>query len=212
MTAFDATGFSEFDRLVELVRRTHATFDRLVAEGRLGPDGAGYLADATLPYLEEARGAFRSWLRAEMAGVPELRYLVVLDGVSAEPGTAAERAAAAMEAAVEERMRGGRRSPARLTPEEQRSITALAHARIVLGILPHVPDDEVRFPAAHRTYADIPVPRGPAELRERIEELERQVWQLAVNRAPRPHDPAFRRTYGFFDVAERLSHRGMRSH
>ena len=57
------------------------------------------------------------------------------------------------------------------------------------------------------TYADIPVPRGPAELSERLTELERQLWRLATGRVPGRSDPALRRTYGFFDAAEHLGER-----
>jgi hypothetical protein len=73
--------------------------------------------------------------------------------------------------------------------------------------LPRVPEADVRFPVGRRTYADIAVPRGPAELADRILELERQLWRAATGRAAPPLDPAFRRTYGFFDAAERLGRR-----
>ena len=84
------------------------------------------------------------------------------------------------------------------------SLAALAHARVVLAMLPRIADDDVRYPAGRRTYADIPAPRGPAELSDRIEELERALWRTAAGRRPDPGDPAFRRSYGFFDAADRL--------
>ncbi len=208
----DRSGFSDFDRLVELVSRTYALLDRVADDGRLGPDAADFLADATLPHLESARAAFRSWLRAEMAGAPELQYLVRQDGAAPpDPVTEAERRAARLEAALEV-LRRGRRNPVPISADERRAFTALSHARLVLGLLPHVPDEDVRFPSGRRTYADIPVPRGPAELALRIEELERQVWRMAVGREAEPRDPAFRRTYGFFDVADQLGRRGFRPH
>jgi hypothetical protein len=78
-------------------------------------------------------------------------------------------------------------------------------------MLPRIPDEDVRFPAGRRTYADIPVPRGPAELSDRLDELERSLWQTAAGRRPDPRDPAFRRAYGFFDAADRLGHRAFGS-
>jgi hypothetical protein len=77
-------------------------------------------------------------------------------------------------------------------------LALLGHARVVLASIPHLPDAAVRWPAGRRTYADIPVPRGPAELADRIE---------AVGRRPAPSDPGVRRTYGFFDTADRLGWR-----
>jgi hypothetical protein len=74
-------------------------------------------------------------------------------------------------------------------------------------MLPRIPDEEVRFPAGRRTYADIPVPRGPAELSGRLDELERSLWRTATGRTPDPVDPVFRRAYGFFDAADRLGRR-----
>ena len=78
----------------------------------------------------------------------------------------------------------------------------------MLAFLPSLPDDAVRFPAGRRTYADIPVPRGPAELSERIDELERELWLTAVGHPAPRTDPAFRRTYGFFDAAEQIGTTG----
>ncbi len=60
-------------------------------------------------------------------------------------------------------------------------------------MLPRIADDDVRYPAGRRTYADITAPRGPAELSDRLEELERSLWHTATGRRPDPTDPAFRR-------------------
>ena len=84
------------------------------------------------------------------------------------------------------------------------NLAALAHARLVLATLPSIPDDAVRYPAGRRTYADIPRPQGPAELANRLEELERQLWRTATGRVPDPDDQGFRRAYGFFDAADQL--------
>jgi hypothetical protein len=143
--------------------------------------------------------------------VAELRYLLGrVAAVRVEgPANDAERAAAAAEAiaeiALEARMGVARPRPLRAA--EPWNLAALAHARLVLAMLPRIADEDVRFPSGRRTYADIAAPRGPAELSDRLEELERSLWRTATGRRPDPHDPAFRRAYGFFDAADRLGRR-----
>jgi hypothetical protein len=126
--------------------------------------------------------------------------------------TEAERRAADAEATAESAYaaRTGR-SSVRLHAAEPWNLAALAHARLVLAMLPRIPDNEVRFPAGRRTYADIPIPRGPAELSGRLDELELSLWQTATGRRPDPVDPVFRRAYGFFDAADRLGRRAFGS-
>jgi len=124
------------------------------------------------------------------------------------PSTDAERRAAEAEAAAELVLAShDARRPAALRLAEPWSLAALAHARVVLAMLPRIADDDVRYPSGRRTYADIAVPRGPAELSDRLEELERSLWRTASGRRPDPADPAFRRAYGFFDAADRLGRR-----
>ena len=77
-------------------------------------------------------------------------------------------------------------------------------------MMPHTPTDDVHFPGGPRTYGDIPVPRTPGELATRIEELERELWSVATGHGPRDRLGAYRRTYGFFDTAVRLSDGGLR--
>jgi hypothetical protein len=207
MTELEHSGYEDLDRLLAVVRRTRELLDGVLGEGSLPPGGADFLAQATLPHLEGVQAGFKGWLRSDAAGIAELRHL--LDLVPAMrvggPIDAAERRA---ELAEQERERlaahGGRP-----TIEGARGwdLALLGHARVVLASIPHLPDAAVRWPAGRRTYADIPVPRGPAELADRIEELERQLWRAAVGRRPAPSDPGFRRTYGFFDTADRLGWR-----
>ncbi|RME62833.1 MAG: hypothetical protein D6790_05675 [Caldilineae bacterium] len=95
-------------------------------------------------------------------------------------------------------------------------LMAFGMAIVALGALPRLPDEEVTFPVSQRqppTYADIPVPQTPAEILQRIEELEEIIWQLAVS-APaevvrRRYDP-LRRTYGFFESSAWLTRRESR--
>ncbi|HEY7130794.1 MAG TPA: hypothetical protein VH440_01020 [Candidatus Limnocylindrales bacterium] len=207
MSEIERSGFTEFDRWLALARRTRELLDAALGDGELPAGGADYLADRTLPHLENVQAGFVGWLRSEAAGIDELRYL--LGRVAAirvdAPVSEGERLAAEAEIAAELVLatRTGRR-PAALRIPQPWSLAALAHARVVLAMLPRLADDEVRYPAGRRTYADIAVPRGPAELSDRLEELERSLWQTATGRRPDPKDPAFRRSYGFFDAADRL--------
>ena len=202
MTDIERSGFSEFDRWLGLARRTRELLDATIGEGELPAGGADYLADRTLPHVESVQAGFVGWLRSDAAGVEELRYL--LRRVAAlrvePPRNDAERRAAAAEAAAElaadvalaSRAPEARRST--LHVAQPWSLAALAHARVVLAMLPRIADDDVRYPAGRRTYADITAPRGPAELSDRIDELERALWQIAAGRRPDPGDPAFRRS------------------
>lgn len=207
MRDLEQSGFSEFDQWHALARRTRELLDAALGDGALPDGGADYLADRTLPHVEGVQAGFIGWLRSDAAGLAELRYLLRRVGSLRVEGPAsnAERRAAAAEALAEDTLAGriGRRS-AGLQPAEPWNLAALAHARLVLAMLPRIADDEVRFPAGRRTYADIPVPRGPAELSDRLEELERSLWRTATGARPNPADPAFRRAYGFFDAADRL--------
>ena len=214
MSDIERSGFSEFDRWLALARRTRELLDAALDGGALPDGGADYLSDRTLPHVEGVRNGFLGWLRSEMADVAELRYLVgQAAAVRVDPAaTEAERRAAVAEASAEGvlAVRTGRPT-LRLKAAEPWNLAALAHARLVLAMLPRIPNEEVRFPAGRRTYADIPVPRGPAELSERLDELERSLWRTAAGRRPDPVDPAFRRAYGFFDAADRLGHRAFGS-
>lgn len=215
MHDLEQSGFSEFDRWLALARRTRELLDVVIGDGALPDGGADYLSDQTLPHVEGVQAGFVGWLRTDSAGLGELRYLLArvgsmrVDG----PATDAERQAAAAEAAAELdlALRTGHRLGAALRVPEPWNLAALAHARLVLAMLPRLPDEEVRFPAGRRTYADIPAPRGPAELSDRLEELERSLWRTATGHRPDPRDPAFRRAYGFFDAADRLGHRAFGS-
>jgi hypothetical protein len=218
MDHIDRSGFDDFDRLLGLVRRTRELLDVIVGGGHLPADGVDFLADTALPHLETVHDGFRGSLRSDAAGTAELRYLLrqAAEMRSSTPDSAAERNAADEEAA-NDIMAGSRRERPglRVVSAAPWSLAALAHARVVLAMLPKLPDEAVRFPGGHRTYADIPTPRGPAELADRIEELERELWRAALGRRPATGqraasvDPAFRRTYGFFDAADHLGYRAL---
>ena len=203
----EQSGFSEFDRWLGLARRTRELLDAAVDEGGLPAGGADYLADRTLPHLEGVQVGFLGWLRADAAGLAELRYLIGRVAATRVEGPVddAERRAAAAEDTIERSLTSRGARPARaLQSAEPWNLAALDHARVVLAFLPKIPDEEVRYPSGRRTYADITAPRGPAELAGRLDELERQLWRTATGRAPDLVNPEFRRAYGFFDAADRL--------
>ncbi len=212
MRAFERTGFDDFDRLLAVVRRTRELLEAVATEGELPPDGAEYISDATLAHLEGVQTGFQGWLRADAADLAELRYLLRQAGSirASAPRDDAEQRAAAAEALLERALAG--RPGRAIRGVRPWDLIALSHARVVLALLPRLPDESVRYPAGRRTYADIPAPRGPAELAARIDELVRQLWRTAAGPPPTPRDPAFRRTYGFFDAADRLGWRAMGPH
>jgi len=216
MTDLERSGFSDLDRLLELVRRTRELLDVVAADGTLPGPAVDYLTTTTLPHLHDIQAGFQGALRSDMAGIDELRYLLaqVASFRVEEPTTDADRRAAHEEALVEARLRlglgGTPNTPIRIERARSWQLAALAHARVVLATLPRLPAPAVRFPGSRRTYADIPTPRGPAELADRIAELETSLWRLARERTARPLDPAFRRTYGFFDAADQLGLGGFR--
>jgi hypothetical protein len=213
MSEIEQSGFSHFDQWLALVRRTRELLDAAIDEGGLPAGGADYLSDLTLPHLEAVQAGFVGWLRADAAGLAELRYRLSLVGTALiRPASSGpDRAAADAEAELERSLTArGARPPAVLRGPGPWDLAALSHARLVLAFLPRVPDEDVRYPAGRRTYADIAAPRGPAELADRLEELERQLWRTASGRTPDPVDPSFRRAYGFFDAADRLGLRAFR--
>lgn len=215
MAEFDGSGFTQLDRLLELVGRTRELLDAVVGQGELPEGGAAYLEGTTLPHLEDIHAGFQGSLRSDAADAGELRYLLmqVAHLRVPPPLTDVDRRAAAAEVLAERTMAGRPHADPptlHVTGIEPWQLAAVAHARVVLAFIPRVPEEAVRFPAGRRTYADIPTPRGPAELSARIEELERQLWMAVTGRLPALVDPAFRRTYGFFDAADRLGHRAFR--
>jgi hypothetical protein len=209
MHEIESSGFAEFDRLALLFRRTRELLDVTASTGALPEGGSAVLADETLPHVEDIEQGFRVWLRAGAADLAELRALVVRAGVgAATTHSLAERRAALIEAMNDFAAAAG--GP-EILPAPARALAALDHARLVFALLPQTLPADVHFPHGRPSYADISPPRGPAELADRIEEIERSVWLLATRRTARLSDSHYRRTYGFFDTATRLSGTGFTS-
>ena len=215
MADLDGSGFDQLDRMLRLVRRTRELLDRVADQGELAAEDAAFLESTTLPHLEGIQVGFHGWLRCDVADLAELQYLLrqVAAMRVAPARTDAERSAARAESDAEARLADHRAAgtrPFALSGAEPWHLAALEHARVVLAFIPRVPEEHVRFPAGRRSYADIPAPRGPAELAERIAELEAELWKAVTGRASARVHPAFRRTYGFFDAADRLGVRAFR--
>jgi hypothetical protein len=203
MSELVSSGFADFDRLALLYRRTRELLDEVAVTGGVTSDGSEMLATETLPHVEDMEAGFQIWLRATEAHLEELRLLVARSGMVA-PGSIgpAEERAALIEAIQKLSGAGGERD---LVPPASRRIAAINLARLTFALLPMTPSEDVHYPAGLRSYADIAAPRTPAELADRIEELERSLWHIAAGRPPRLSDARYRRTYGFFDAATRLS-------
>lgn len=204
MHYFEPSGFAEFDRMAALFRTTRDLLDTICATDDWPEGATTVIATGALPHVEDIEEGFRVWLRAGAADLAELRTLVARAGVrNAESRSAAEQRAALIETMHDMAITANAR--AELVPAPVRAMAALEHARLVFALLPRTPAEEVHYPAGRRTYADIGAPRRPAELAERIEELERNLWSVATRHRPRLTDAAYRRTYGFFDTAARIS-------
>src|SRR3954449_11320740 len=115
MANIDGSGFSQFDRLLDLVRRTRELLDTVVDEGELPEGGAAYLEATTLPHLEGIQSGFHGSLRSDAADVAELRYLLLQVAQLRVPpaANAAERRAAAAEAFAERRLGEASGAPTR---------------------------------------------------------------------------------------------------
>ena len=199
----DSSGFADLDRMAQLFRETHALLDVALTTGELPDRATDVIATRTLPHVEDVEAGFRWWLRAGEGALSELRQLVLRGGLGmTDARDSAEERAALIEAMQARSGAGGERD---LAPAPIRRLAALDHARLVFAMLPRTPANDVRFPAPHRSYADIPSPRSPGELSLRIEELERELWRLAAGRRPSIADAAYRRVYGYFDAGERLT-------
>ena len=162
-----------------------------------------YLLRQARDHLSSVREGFVISLRTSQINDPrELRFLldrVLLDWskLSEELG-ADEQGSASAEGKIE---------PLRT------QMLAFSMAAIALGHLPRLPAEQITFPQSYGkppTYADIPVPRTPAEMLSRIDELETTLWQLLA-RDPQElvdhHYGPVRRTYGFFESSARLTRR-----
>ncbi|MCB0116096.1 MAG: hypothetical protein R2873_12100 [Caldilineaceae bacterium] len=156
-------------------------------------------------YLSRVREGFVLSVRTtDVAGVDELSYLlerVLLDWEKLRTELdLTPSARSSPDPAAHERIE-----------QVRDQLLAFGMAAVALGMLPRLPKDEVTFPKSYRkppSYADIPVPSTPAQMLQRIEEIEQTIWQIhthdLVDLAERRYDP-LRRTYGFFESSAWLA-------
>ncbi len=202
MQRFEPSGFADFDRMAAVFRRTRELLDVVSETDEVTAEATEVIATQTLPHVEDIEEGFRVWLRAGAVELGELRALIARAGVGEhELLNAAEQRAALVETMHELTLA----AHTAILPAPVNALAALQHARLVFALLPQTASQDVHFPAGRRTYADISAPRRPSELAERIEELERSLWSVATRHRPRLTDAAYRRTYGFFDTAARIS-------
>jgi len=177
----------EYAEITDLFKYTLRAFHNYWERNGLIPnDDVNFLATATLSHIDDIDLGFKWVLRAEHVPREEAAFLPGLADVpdwTQEPGGA----------------------PSRPIAPDLRKVMALEHARVVFGYLPLTPTGHVSYPG-YSSYSDIKVPRTPMELRERIEELARGVWDAATRRSPDTLDPErARRVYGFFEAGSRLT-------
>ncbi|HSL98458.1 MAG TPA: hypothetical protein VK831_07795 [Candidatus Deferrimicrobiaceae bacterium] len=198
----DRTGFAAFDRLQDVCGRARAALVAVVHEEADDERAIrDVLGSETLQHVDAVLDGLVALARARQFSVEELRVLVRRAGivVPPAPGSVAARAADA----AADRKRGV------LRPVDGRTLLAAGHARVALSLIPRLPPEAIAWPRAHRTYADIPVPRTEGELLERAEELLRVVWRVAAGDGRR--DEPLRRTLAFYEAGARLSVAGFRA-
>ena len=180
------TGNAELFDFAGLYVRTRAILrEHLEALELQQQQATAFLAERTLPHVEAMRQGLRWTVRNEHGGVDELRYVVGPDVGTDDPLD--------------------RRAEQELSAANLRCLMALLHARVVMAWLPGLPREVTTFPGP-LGYRDIRAPRGPGELKDRLEELERGVWEVAVGR-PRPsiQHGRYRRVYAFFEAGAWLA-------
>ena len=172
-------GLDSLVQLNHLYQRTRRSLRSHLA-GSIDDPEAEFLATAALTHIEAARQGLKHSLRADTADTQELRHLVRdYDSIdcSESPDT---------------------RSDVNLTLADDEDFAASQHARLVLSLVPRLPDNLVSFPGI-RSYTDIPVPCGPAALVDRLDEIERALWAAASKRRNIERS-VYRRTYSFFET------------
>lgn len=200
--------FASFERLVQTCRRTRAVLVAVTHE-RAGDGDAvrSIVAHEALAHVDAVLNGLTFLARAGSFTPSELRVLVSRAGIVEPPRPGSPEAAVAQhEDALERAALGGSGILPPLRRVDGQAILAAGHARVVFSVIPSLPPEAVAWPRAHRTYADIPVPRSEVELLERVEELARVLWRVAEGEDRR--DEPLRRTLAFYEAGSRLSVRG----
>ena len=171
--------------MAALFLTTRNLLDAIWASDDWPDEASSVIATQALPHVEDIEDGFRVWLRTGTVELAELRALVARAGVRCNGGAdAAERRAELIETMHDLALTAASRP--NWCPHQCAPLAALEHARLVFALLPKTPAEDVHYPAGRRTYADISAPRRPAELAERIEELERNLWSVATRSPAAP--------------------------
>jgi hypothetical protein len=196
------SGYRSFDRIATTALGTLAVLRYRFAEPHARDQQLqNFLASDSLPYVGRVAKGLRISTRNADAGLSLERILVHRAGIIDAPlPWTAEGLAAAAEAVG---LRYGQGTPFDLTAGEQ--LEAAGHARVVFALLPSMPSYAISWKGRRQpsSYGDINAPRGLEEVTERVEELERVLWAVAVG--PVGADAYVRRTYAFFEAAALLA-------
>ncbi|MFN8455849.1 MAG: hypothetical protein U0401_14485 [Anaerolineae bacterium] len=90
--------------------------------------------------------------------------------------------------------------PADQVESPQQQLVAFNHAFIALAVLPRLPASVITFPQKRPSYADVPTPALPHELLNRLDEIERVIYQAEAMPNKSLEYNSFRRTYAFFEA------------
>ncbi len=205
----EASPFASFERLVQTCRRTRAVLVAVTHErAGDGDEVRSIVAREALAHVDAVLDGLTFLSRAGAYTSEELRTLVRRAGIVEPPRAGSPEAAVGEHESAMERdaIRASGFDLVAIRRVDGQTILAAGHARVVFSVIPTLPPEAVAWPRAHRTYADIPVPRSEAELLERVEELARVLWRVAEGEDRR--DEPLRRTLAFYEAGSRLSVRG----
>ncbi|MFQ5611558.1 MAG: hypothetical protein ACE5H9_05440 [Anaerolineae bacterium] len=90
-------------------------------------------------------------------------------------------------------------------------LIAYNHAVVALATLPHLPLQAVTFPQARKGYVDVLPPTRSDQVLERIEEIERVIYQAGMMPLNTLDYHPFRRTYAFFESSAWLVNNYLRA-
>lgn len=178
---------ADYAYMGQLAESTRGLLATLLDRGDLPPEQRDRL-DEPLAHLTDVREGFLLSLRAEAVDPGELREIVRYTlGTIDWRGWLEELG---LELLEDETI---------YLPRLQ--LLAFAHSYLTLALLPRLPRRQITFPQP-RSYADIPVPRRPGEVLERIEELERVLTRVQARASTGWFTgDVLRRTYGFFETS-----------
>jgi hypothetical protein len=184
-----ATTRKTLREVARIVSYTRQTLANVIQEQRLAgrplSHRSGQLSD-TLQHLEDVREGFIiSQRTTDQLSLAELRALVqqvlldwewleILDVTLAPAGELA-------------------------SPSQQ--LVAFNHALVALAVLPRLPASAITFPQKRPSYADMPAPALPIELLDRLDEIERVIYQAEAMPTKALEYNSFRRTYAFFEAS-----------